>query len=59
MGLTLGLRRHVMSLMNESITTAMKREREERKRERERGRGRGGEGGRREEGESEWRGGER
>lgn len=37
MGLTLWLRRHVMSLMNESITTAVKREREERKREKERG----------------------
>ena len=46
-----------MSLMNESITTAVKREREEREREREREGG--GEGGKREEGESEWRGGER
>ena len=55
MGLTLGLRRHVISLMNESITTAVKRERE-REIEREREREREGEG---EEGESEWRGGER
>ena len=50
-----------MSLMNESITTAVKREREEGEREREReGRERREErGGKREEGESEWRGGER
>ena len=45
MGLTLWLRRHVMSLMNESITTAVKREREERERERG-GRGREERGGR-------------